>query len=237
MEERKRLVSIVSDEVKGKATIIYHVGAIRTADAVELAIHGEKLGVDAISAVSPFYYQFKFEEIKIYYQTIIESVNLPMILYNFPANSGVTISMEHFYQLLEEERIIGVKHTSMNLFELERLKHKGKLLFNGHDEVFLAGLSMGANGGIGSTFNLMAEKFIQIYHLFHEGRLQEAMHIQIEANNIVEALIKVGVNQGIKYGLERAGISCNGCREPLKTLNDEEKRCLDRVFEENHLVF
>lgn len=235
MEERKRLIDIVMDEAKGKATIIYHVGSIRTDDSVEMAHYGNKLGVDAISAIPPFYYQFGFEEIKEYYQSIIESVKVPMILYNFPANSGVNLSMDHFYQLLEEKRIIGVKHTSMNLFELERFKKKGKMVFNGHDEVFLAGLSMGADGGIGSTYNLMAEKFIQIYNLFHENRIQEAAKIQIEANNVIEALIKVGVNQGIKYGLEKMGVTCNGCREPFKRLNEEEMRYLDEMFKENHL--
>lgn len=237
MEERKRMIDIVTNEAKGQATIIYHVGSIRTDDSVEMAKYGEKLGVDAISAIPPFYYQFSFEEIKEYYQTIIESVNVPMILYNFPANSGVKISMEHFYQLLEDERIIGVKHTSMNLFELERFKHKGKILFNGHDEVFLAGLTMGADGGIGSTYNLMAEKFIQIYHLFLENNIQESTKIQIEANNVIEALVKVGVNQGIKYGLEKMGIVCNGCREPFKRLKEEEMRYLDHIFKENRLIF
>lgn len=237
MEERKRLLDIVTAEAKGKATIIYHVGSIRTDDSVEMAKYGEKLGVDAISAIPPFYYQFSFEEIKEYYQKIIDSVDVPMILYNFPANSGVKISMDHFYQLLEDERIIGIKHTSMNLFELERFKKKGKLVFNGHDEVFLAGLSMGADGGIGSTYNLMAEKFIRINNLFHENKLQEASKIQIEANNVIEALIKVGVNQGIKYGLEKMGIVCNGCREPFKRLNEEEMRFLDQIFKENQLLF
>ncbi|WP_040204321.1 N-acetylneuraminate lyase [Neobacillus jeddahensis] len=235
MEERKRLIDIVTDEAKGKATIIYHVGSIRTDDSVEMAQYGEKVGVDAISAIPPFYYQFGFEEITKYYQTIIESVKVPMILYNFPTNSGVKISMDHFYQLLENERIIGVKHTSMNLFELERFKNKGKILFNGHDEIFLAGLTMGADGGIGSTYNLMSEKFIQIYNLYYENKLKEARKIQIEANNVIEALIKVGVNQGIKYGLEKMGISCNGCREPFKRLNEDDMRYLDQIFKENHL--
>ena len=62
MEERKTILDIVADEVSGRATIIYHVGTIGTADAIELAKHGKRVGVDAISAVPPFYYNFSIEE-------------------------------------------------------------------------------------------------------------------------------------------------------------------------------
>lgn len=236
-EEKKELIRIVAEESKGQSTLIYHVGNIGTAEAIELAKYGEKIGVDAISAIPPFYYKFSFEEIKEHYRNIIESVNVPMVLYNFPAFSGVQISVADFRQLLQDERIIGVKHTSMNLYDLERLQiGNQKVLFNGHDEVFLAGLSMGAHGAIGSTYNLMAEKFIEIYRLFKQNHLEEAFHLQREANNVIEALIKVGVNQGIKYGLERSGIECNGCRKPFKELKEDEKQYLDKVFAENRVV-
>lgn len=237
MDERKRLIDIVADEVKGQCTLIYHVGNIGTAEAVELAKYGEQAKVDAISAIPPFYYKFGFEEIKGYYQDIMDSVNIPMIVYNFPAFSGVQISIANFNELLEDERVIGIKHTSMNLFDLERLQYSNKkLLFNGHDEVFLGGLSMGASGAIGSTFNLMAEKFVNMHQLFQENRHEEAFAIQREANNVIDGLIKVGVNQGIKYGLEKMGIACNGCRKPFKSLNEEEKEYMDQVFAENHVI-
>jgi N-acetylneuraminate lyase len=237
MEERKRLIDIVADEVKGRSTLIYHVGNISTSDAIELAKYGEKVGVDAISAIPPFYYKFSFEEIKEYYQDILNSVNLPMIVYNFPANSGVQFSLDHFKELLSDDRIIGIKHTSMNLYDLERLQYEtGKFLLNGHDEVFLGGLNMGAIGAVGSTYNLMADKFVKIYQLFQEGSLEEAFAIQREANNVIDAFIKVGVNQGIKYGLEKMGIECNGCRKPFKGLSADEKVLLDRVLVENHVI-
>ncbi|MEH7248059.1 N-acetylneuraminate lyase [Neobacillus niacini] len=236
-EEKKRLIDIVADEAKGRATLIYHVGNISTREAVELAKYGEQAKVDAISAIPPFYYKFGFEEIKGYYQDIMDSVNLPMIVYNFPAFSGVQFSMDQFLDLLQDDRVIGIKHTSMNLYDLERLQYGSKkIIFNGHDEVFLGGLSMGAIGGIGSTFNIMADKFVNIQKLHQEDRLEEAFAIQREANNVIDALVKVGVNQGVKYGLEKLGIVCNGCRKPFRNLTDEEKKYLDKVFADNHVI-
>jgi N-acetylneuraminate lyase len=236
MEERKTILDIVADEVSGRATIIYHVGTIGTADAIELAKHGKRVGVDAISAVPPFYYNFSIEEIKRHYWSIVDSVDLPMLVYNFPAFSGVNFSARDLEELMDHERIIGLKHTSMNLFDLERVKQKtGAVVLNGYDEMFLGSLAMGADGAIGSTFNLMADKFVRIQRLFQEGDLESALKLQIEANNVIEAIIKVGVIQGIKYGLEKTGIECNGCREPFKTVSAAERAELDRAFDENNV--
>ena len=236
MEERKTILDIVADEVSGRATIIYHVGTIGTADAIELAKHGKRVGVDAISAVPPFYYNFSIEEIKRHYWSIVDSVDLPMLVYNFPAFSGVNFSARDLEELMDHERIIGLKHTSMNLFDLERVKLKtGAVVLNGYDEMFLGSLAMGADGAIGSTFNLMADKFVRIQRLFQEGDLESALKLQIEANNVIEAIIKVGVIQGIKYGLEKMGIECNGCREPFKTVSAAERAELDRAFDENNV--
>lgn len=236
MNERKKLIDIVVDEVNGEGTVIYHVGNIGTAESIELAVYGEKAGADAISAIPPFYYKFSFEEIKKHYKDIVEKVDIPMIVYNFPVLSGVQFSLENLEDILSDDRIIGVKHTSLNVFDVERLKCRNdKHVLSGHDEVFLASLTMGADGAIGSTFNLMAEKFVKIYQLFHENNMKDALRIQREANNVIEALIKVGVNQGIKYGLEKKGIECNGCRSPFKHLRDDAKTYLDKIFEENNV--
>lgn len=237
IEERKRLLDIVADEVNGRTTLIYHVGNIGTKDAMELARHGEKRKVDAISAVPPFYYQFRFEEVKGYYQDIMDSVNVPMIIYHFPAFSGVEFSSDECQELLQDERVIGIKHTSMNLYDLERFQGGGKnIIFNGHDEVFLGSLSMGASGGIGSTFNMMADKFMEIQKLFEQGNHKEAFVIQQQVNNVIDAFIRVGVIQGIKYGLEKMGIPCNGCRKPFRELTLEDRLYLDKVFFDSGVV-
>ncbi len=232
MPERKRILDVVSDEAKGKCTLIYHVGCIGTGQAIELAKHGEAIGVDAISAVPPFYYKFTFEEIKNYYFDIVNAVNLPMIIYNIPAFSGVTLTSENLKQFIENNQIIGVKHTAMDLYQLNRMKQVDPelIVYNGHDEVFLAGLAMGADGAIGSTYNFMAEKFIQINQLYHNGQINEAQLIQNEANEIIEALIKVGVFQGIRYILKAKGLDCGECRKPFKILTQAEQGLLDQII-------
>jgi len=231
-DERKRILETVTKAVAGRCAIISHVGAISTKDACELAVHAASLKVDAVSAITPFYYKFSFHEFKKHYFEICEQCNLPMIVYNFPALSGVALTTQNIAELRENPLVMGVKHTSMDLFQLERMKNfdKDMLVYNGHDEVFLAGLSMGADGAIGTTYNFMGSKFVRIYNAFNEGNRQEAEMLQKEANEIIEGLIKVGVFQGTKYILEKQGIDCGICRKPFKELNLEDESLLDSLI-------
>lgn len=237
-EERKYLLDIVADAAKGKCTLIYHIGCIGTDQAIELGMYAKKVGVDAISSVPPFYYPFSFEEIKNYYFDLVNAIDLPMLVYNFPALSGVTLTSDHIKELSADSRIIGVKHTSMDLYQLEQMKAANEklILYNGHDEVCLGGLSMGADGAIGSTFNFMADRFVGIKAFYDQGKLDEARALQKSANEIIAVLIKTGVFRGIKYILGQMGIECGDCRKPFSPLTEESKALLDSMIEKYKLI-
>ena len=222
-DERRQLMKLVKDIVGNRCTLISHVGAISTDEAKRNAQHAEELGYDAISAVSPFYYKFSFNEIKNYYFDIVGSVNLPMIIYNFPNFSGVNLTSDNFSEFLTDPRFIGVKHTSNDYYAMERIiaKFPDKVMYNGFDEMFLAGISMGADGGIGSTYNFMAEKFIKMQKLVAEGNVSESQRIQKEVNVIIQALIKVGVMQGEKAVLCAMGMDFGYARAPFAKPSDE----------------
>jgi N-acetylneuraminate lyase len=231
MEERKYILDIVLQEVKGRCAVISHIGCIGTDQAIELGRYAEKAGADAISSIPPFYNNFSFDEIKDYYYDIVNRVNLPMIIYNFPAFSGVTLNSENIRDFLCDVRFIGIKHTSSDFYSLERFKQidRNMLVYNGFDEMFLAGLSMGADGGIGSTYNFMSEKFIKIKRLFEEGKLKDTRVIQTEANDIIKALIKVGILPGEKEILNLMGIEMGQCRKPFKCINEDERKMLKEI--------
>lgn len=227
-DERKEIVETVTEEVNGRCAVIAHIGTISQETAIELAKHAERAGADAISSIPPFYYNFSFIEIKSYYYSIVDKVSTPMIIYNFPAFSGVTLTAEKASQFLCDERFIGIKHTSSDFYALNSFKksYPDKLVFNGYDEMFLSGLTMGADGGIGSTFNFMAEQFIEIKKLFDEGHLNEAREIQTKVNNVIDVLCKVGVMPGEKAILNFMGLEFGVCRKPFKEITDEEIKLL-----------
>lgn len=223
--ERIQVMETVREAANGRATLIAHVGCISTAQAIRLAKKAKELGYDAISAVAPFYYKFSFPEIKQYYFDIAGAVDLPMLIYNFPALSGVSLTVENISEFLSDDRFLGVKHTSSDYFAMQQFKalYPDKVVYNGYDEMFMAGLAMGADGAIGSTFNFMAEKFIRIRQLFLENKVDEAKAVQQKANAIIHALCKVGVMQGEKAMLDALGFDMGTARAPFGPLTKEQK--------------
>ena len=228
IEERKQLIRAVAEYAKGKCTLIAQIGSIALPDAIELARCAESAGYDAISSVPPFYYKFSFAEIKRYYFAIADAVDLPMIIYNVPIYTGVSFTAEQMAEFLQDDRFIGVKHTSSDYFALRQFRSAftDKVMLNGFDEMLLAGLSLGANGAIGSTYNFMPEKFIRIYQLFNEGKIEEAVCVQEEADRIIAALCKVGVMQGEKAILTKLGVPMGKLRAPFIDISDEQKAWL-----------
>ncbi len=113
-----------------------------------------------------------------------------MLVYHIPAFSGVSMGMKEMRSFFEDEKFMGIKYTSNDFFTLEQCKSAfpDKIVYNGYDEMLSAGLAMGADGGIGSTYNFMAEKFVKIYELFRASKLDEAKEIQREANRIITIL-------------------------------------------------
>ena len=161
-DERKLVYKTVAKANKGRVTLIAHIGCISTEQAIEFGKYAKELGYDAISAIAPFYYKFNFAQIKKYYYDIVNAVDMPMIIYNFPNFSGVNLTVAQVEQFFCDERFIGIKHTSNDYFAMEQFKTRfpEKLVYNGFDEMLLSGLAMGADGGIGSTYNFMADKYI-----------------------------------------------------------------------------
>lgn len=228
-EERRYLYRLVKDIVKDRCTLIAHIGSVGTLQTIEWGQYAEQLGYDAISAVAPFYYKFSFDEIKNHYYMTVDNVDLPMIIYNFPNFSGVSLTPENIGEFLCDERFLGVKHTSSDYFAMEQFKSAfpDKMVYNGFDEMFLAGLAMGADGGIGSTYNFMAEKFIEIKAAFERNDIKTAQSIQKVVNKIVKALCKVGVTQGEKAVLTLMGIDFKDARPPFRKLTKDDYKFVE----------
>lgn len=223
-DERKQIMDVVKSTAPD-AALIAHIGSINESEATELAIHAKKLGFDAVSSVAPFYYKFTFDEIKNYYFRLADAAELPMIVYHIPAFSGVNMGINEMSQFLNNDKFLGIKYTSNDFFTMEQCKAKfpDKIIYNGFDEMFLAGLSMGADGGIGSTYNFMADKFVKINRLFNKGEINTAKEIQAEANRIITVLCQIGVMQAEKEVLNQLGFDFGICRKPFGEPSSEQK--------------
>ena len=225
-EERRSVLKFVAETVGKRAALIAHVGCMSTKKACALGEYASSLSYDFVSSVAPIYYAYSFAEIKKYYFDVADAAGVPMLIYNIPALSGVHFSVDNISEFLADKRFAGVKHTSSDYFVLRQIKtaFPDKALLNGYDETFLAGLSMGADGAIGSTFNFMPDKIVKIYDLFRQNRVPEAMEIQKQADIVIAALIRAGVIPAMKAILSEMGFPMGDARAPFAPMDAEKKK-------------
>lgn len=215
-DERKRLVEDVIDEVKGRVPVMVHVGAIGTKISTDLAKHAEASGADAISSVPPFYWKFSEAQMYNYYRDITESVGIPMVMYNVALAGAVGFNF--IKSVASIKGVEGIKYTLTSQFEIMRIKEEiGKdfMIYSGCDEMAIAGLSLGADGIIGSFYNLIPEPFIDIYKAVKAGNLAEAQEKQRIANAIIIYTLDRGFMTGIKAAMKWMGLDAGYCREPF----------------------
>lgn len=231
-EERKEILEAVMEEAKGKITIIAHIGANSTVESVRLAKHAEKYGVDAISSIPCVYYGFSQKAVKEHWEKMIESTNLPFIIYHIPQTTRFNLSLSLFEEMAKKEKVIGIKCSSESTFELQQFKYIGNkskngefLVFNGPDEQFIAGKIIGADGGIGGTYGVMPELFIKLNELVENNNFSLAREIQNEVNEIIKGLLSgPSLYSVCKYILEIRGIKTGKVRSPMLNIETEEEK-------------
>lgn len=233
LEERKRIVSTVLKVVDGRVPVIAHVGTIRTANAVELASSAYSAGVAAVSMIPPYCYKFSQDEIIGYYEDIVAKSGAPVIIYNIPQFTGVSFTKDNARRLLENPKVVGVKHTSTDLYALERMRSAfpDKVHFNGFDEMFLSALAAGADSAIGTTVNLFAPRFNSIRRLFLQGSMAQALVEQEKVNQGVELFVCHGIFNAVKYAFSLEGLACGQCRAPFRPLTALAKQEIRKGME------
>lgn len=232
-EEKKQIFEIAKDEAKNEIKLIAQVGSINVYESVELAKFATELGYDAISAVTPFYYKFSFNEIKDYYNTIIDSVDNRLIIYSIPFLTGVDMSVEQFGELFENEKIIGVKFTAADFYLLERLRkaYPNHLIYAGFDEMMLPATVLGVDGAIGSTFNVNGIRARQIFDLAKEGKIEEAREIQHVTNDLISAILSNGLYATLKELLKLSGVDAGYCRKPMALTTNAQVEEAKNIFD------
>lgn len=184
---------------------------------------------------------FSFEEHCIHYRKIIDSADgLPMVVYNIPALSGVRFSLDQINELVTIPRVCALKQTSGDLFQMEQIKrnHPELVLYNGYDEIFASGLIAGADGGIGSTYNIMGWRYLEIFEAVKNNDVIKAKEMQVACNQVIDTLIQSGVLAGIKTLLYYMGIiNTPVCRSPFSPVKEKNldvlSKLAERLFEEH----
>lgn len=232
--ERMRMAEAAADVAKnaGKKMIL-HVGAADTQSAKRLAKHAAEVGADAISSVYPsFFCHYTADEALDYYRALVDAAGIPMMGYCTPMIRGVDV-VTFVERLMKIEGVIGVKYTFPNYYDMFCIKHinGGNInVINGPDETLLAGLSMGADGGIGSTYNLMADRYVKLYQAVQSNDLKTAFALQEGINRVIAVMLRHGVIPSIKLGLEAKGFACGHAAFPGHRYSKEERELILSEF-------
>ena len=234
--DRKLILEEVMAVAKGKLTIIAHVACNNTKDSVELARHAESLGVDAIAAIPPIYFRLPEYSVAQYWNDISAAApQIDFVIYNIPQLAGVALTPSLYTEMLKNERVIGVKNSSMPVQDIQTfaaLGGEGHLVFNGPDEQFLGGRLMGARAGIGGTYGAMPELFLKLNQLIANKELEKAKELQFTINAIIGKLTAAHGNMYsvIKEVLKiNENLNIGSVRSPLTPVTDADRPIVEEA--------
>jgi len=230
VEQRKRVAEVAArNSPKGKLVVV-HVGSHRTADAVELAAHAGRIGAAAVSALPPLG-NYAFAEIRDYYEAIAAAAGAPLLVYFFPGNYPGVQSLDHVLQLCRIPNVAGLKYTDMDLYRLRTLKQSGAVVFNGYDEVLAPGLLMGADGGIGTFYNVMPRMFVDLYRRACAGDWEGTRAVQDGINTVIRIALQFPCFPAVKEMLRWRGLECGPCIRPRGGLTAPQAAELRRLLD------
>ena len=221
--ERNLIVDTVIKHVNGRVPVVVHVGDIGTKKSIALAEYAYKAGADGISSVPPFYWKFSASDIFGYYKDISEAAPLPMIVYNIPL-AGI-MSLDTIFKLAELEQVRGVKYTATTHDEIIQIKHRlgsDFMLYSGCDEMAVSGILAGADGLIGSFYNVIPEFFTRLYECLEKNDIHMAARCQKIATLIIKESLAYDFLSVIKVMLNWRGIDAGCCRRPFTRYTADE---------------
>jgi N-acetylneuraminate lyase len=234
-QERMRAVeSAIRNSPKGK-TVIAHVGAYSATEAIALAKHAAHTGVHAISSLPPMG-GHSFAEIRTFYQALASAAGVPLFIYYFPDLCPAIADTPQILELAAIPNVAGLKFTDFNLYKLWNIRDAGNIVYSGRDEVLAAALLMGADGGIGTFYNLTPDWFVDVYRKAKTGDWAGARETQDHINELIRIVLKYPSLAAVKMLLARMGMDCGESLLPRRPLTDTEEQQLLAELEPTHFA-
>ena len=239
LEERKQVVKAWRAAITPQLKLVVHVGHLSLTDSSELARHAQDVGADAIATIAPSFFKPPgvAELVSWCAKVAAAAPQLPFYYYHMPSMTGVAISVSDFLQNTNGQipTLAGIKFTHEDLMDYGRASEIGAgrydMLF-GRDEILLAGLSLGAAGAVGSTYNFAAPLFLRIMKSFAAGDIPAARKDQARAREFISVLHRHGGLAAGKATMKLIGVDCGDVRLPLRGLSSDNTASLKRGLEE-----
>ncbi|TLS52256.1 4-hydroxy-tetrahydrodipicolinate synthase [Paenibacillus antri] len=233
-EEKLELFRFAVRQANGRAKIIAGTGSNDTAHSIHLSQEAEKLGVDAIMLVSPYYSRTSQDGLLAHFRAVASSVSLPIMIYNIPSRTGVNIEAKTMLALADIPNIVAVKESSGDLDQMSAILAGAPdrfKLYSGDDSLTLPALSIGAYGIVSVTSHLVGKLMSEMIDAHVSGQPDRASKLHLRLSPMFKGMFfcphRVPNPVPVKYAMKHRGIDCGGVRLPLIGVTPEEANYID----------
>ena len=238
-EEKVELFRVVVEEVGGDAIVIAGTGGNNTAACVELTRAAEKVGVDGVLQVSPYYNKPSQEGLYQHFKTIAASTNLPVMLYNIPGRTAVNILPQTVIRLAEIENITAIKEASGSLdqvSELRRALPDHFAIYSGDDSMILPIMSLGGKGVVSVASHIVGPKIQEMVNAFTSGNVTMATKIHSSLYPVIKVLFITTNPVPVKAAMNMLGWKVGAPRLPMVEATESEREAIKRALADFQLL-
>lgn len=234
-EEKLATIKCAVETSNGRIPIIAGTGGNNTKQVIEYSKTVEKLGVDGLLIVTPYYNKCTQNGLILHYTAIANEVSIPIILYSVPSRTGVNIEPKTCLELSKIENIVAIKEASGNLSqvaEIAQLCGDNLHIYSGNDDQILPILSLGGLGVISVLSNIEPQYTHDIIQNFFEGNITLATQMQLKALPLIKALFSEVNPIPVKSALNQIGFNFGVPRLPLTEISNEKETLLAKALKE-----
>lgn len=238
-EEKNALIEYCVKVVNKRVPVIAGVGGNNTEVVIKNAKFAEKVGVDGLLAVTPYYNKTTQKGIIEHFKIIAENTNLPIILYNVPSRTGMDILPNTYLALSKIENIVATKEASGDISKILKIRNLCKddlNIYSGNDDQIIPVLSLGGIGVISVLSNIMPKYTSEMIKKYFNKEIEEASNMQIEVSNLIDSLFKEINPIPVKEALNIMGFKCGNPRLPLMKCSPKLREEIESEIFKNKIV-
>lgn len=228
-EEQFAVIDFTVKKVNKRIPVIAGTGSNDTMHSVYLCQEAEKLGADGLLVITPYYNKTNQRGLKLHFETIAASTELPIILYNVPGRTGVNIKPSLIAELAKIENIVAVKEASGDIAqvaEIARLVPEGFAIYSGNDDSILPLLSLGGVGVISVVANICPKETHDLVEKFLNGDVKGSRELQLGMKALIDKLF-IEVNPiPVKTAMNILGFEVGDLRLPLAPMEENNLKAL-----------
>ena len=232
-EEKLRLFATVKEQVGSRVSVWAGTGSNNTQHSVELSREAEKLGVDGVLLVGPYYNKPSQEGLYQHFRAIAEAINIPAMVYNIPSRTSSNILPETIARLAQIDNIVALKESSGDMNQVSQLAYllpEGMKVYSGDDSLTLPMMALGAYGVVSVASHLVGKDIQRMITAFNNGDTREATRIHLALFPIFKGLFITTNPVPLKEAMNILGMEVGGLRLPLTRASQQEHEFIGNML-------